>query len=87
MTMSGYRAEASLYRSSGQYRAALAAGFLPLGGAFPQQVWPRDCDGCCANACSGRTGYLACVYTCEQGGYVCDSGTTNCQPLCTAVCP
>jgi hypothetical protein len=38
MTIPGYRAEASLYRSSGQYRAALAADLAPFGGvAVPQQ--------------------------------------------------
>jgi hypothetical protein len=40
-----FRAAIVARRSSGQYRAALAAGLAPPGGAVPQQVWPRDCNG------------------------------------------
>jgi hypothetical protein len=87
MTIPGYCAEASLYRSSGQYRAALAAGLAPLGGgAVPQQARPRDCNSCCAGACSGRTGYLLCVNTCVSSGFVCDNGSVNCAPLCANSC-
>jgi hypothetical protein len=45
MPVPGYGAEASIYRSTGQYRAALAAGIAPPGGvAVPQQV-PLPCWG------------------------------------------
>jgi hypothetical protein len=39
MSLPGFGAEASLYRSTGQYRAALAAGLAqPSGIAIPQQI-------------------------------------------------
>jgi hypothetical protein len=70
MTMPGYRAEASLYRSSGQYRAALAAGFAPLGGvAVPQQsdllpfapISQNPCQRVCAQrGCSAARACCIC---------------------------
>jgi hypothetical protein len=52
-----HRAEASLYRSTGQYRAALAAGVAPLGGVVvPQQIRPFDCGDCCALAAREEPG-------------------------------
>jgi hypothetical protein len=82
MSVPGYGAEASLYRSTGQYRAAMMAGVVQPGGvAVPQQaeILPSfPFFHCSPPVCPPGGGVQRCCYWMPFGGYQCF--THQCPP-------
>jgi hypothetical protein len=84
MSLPGYAAEASVYRSSGRYRAAMTAGGLPLGGvAVPQQaeLLPPFPFFCFPPVCPPGGVQTCCLFT-PFGGYRCFTRQCPYPPGC-----